>query len=91
MERSSRLVFSSVSAGASGVTDGLVPNIRGQLEDIRALGFPEDDEDTVDSALSAADDVLDEVEADPSILLSADPFADVNTALNDYGLTECGS
>ncbi|WP_148615073.1 hypothetical protein [Nocardioides rubriscoriae] len=79
-------------AVAAFATDVLVPNVRGQLEDIRALGFPEDDAELLDSTLTDASTALDEIEADPTLLTGDEnPFAEVNTALTDYGLTECAS
>lgn len=73
-------------------TDVLVPNIRGQLDDLRDLGFPEADADVLESTLAEADAVLDDVEADPSLITSTDdPFSEVNDTLTEYGLVECGS
>jgi hypothetical protein len=74
-------------------TDNLVPSVQGQIDDIRALEAPEGDEDTINSLLDQAEDVLAEVEADPEGTLgpqASDPFAEVNTELQDYGLTTCG-
>lgn len=74
-------------------TDVYVPNIRQQIDDIRALGFPAGEEDTIDGLLSDAETALDEVEADPAaaFLGATDPFAEVTAELDAYGLTECGS
>ncbi len=82
---------SDPAAAASFVTDTLVPNIEGQLADLRELGLPEGDEDVVSGVLDDAEGVLDEVAADPSLLTGGDPFGEVNQQLIDYGLTECGS
>ncbi|MCW2813675.1 MAG: hypothetical protein JWN84_1130 [Nocardioides sp.] len=72
--------------------DVLVPNIRGQLDELRALGYPEGDEETLEAAYADADAALDEVEADPSLLAGgAGPFEEVNVTLTEYGLVECGS
>lgn len=77
---------------AAYANDVLVPSIRAQLEDIRALGYPEGDEEMLDGVLADADAALDQIEADPSLLAGdTDPFGDVNATLTDYGLTECGS
>jgi hypothetical protein len=77
------------------VNDSFVPNIQGQIDDIRALGPPEEDEDTINGILDDAEDALAEVEEDPQGTLGAeagqttDPFAEVNAQLADYGLTAC--
>lgn len=71
------------------VTDTLVPNVQGQIDDLRALGIPEGDEDTVNGILDDAEAALADIEADPSVLAQGNPFADVNQRLSDYGLTEC--
>ena len=72
------------------ITDTLVPNIQGQIDDIRALGIPEEDADEVNGYLDEAEARLDEVEADPALLTSGeDPFAEVNKKVGAYGLTEC--
>lgn len=73
------------------VTDTLVPNVQGQIDDLR-VGIPEDDEETVSGILDDAESVLEELEADPLALRGgADPFAEINERLNSYGLTTCGS
>lgn len=79
-------------AVAAFATDVLVPSVRGQLDDIRALGFPADDADLLDDTLTDAGAAVDEIEADPTLLTGTDnPFAEVNATLTDYGLTECAA
>jgi hypothetical protein len=71
------------------VADTFVPNVQGQIDQLRE-GIPEGDEDTVNGFLDDAETILDEVEADPaSIQGESDPFAEVNTQLEAYGLTAC--
>lgn len=71
------------------ITDTLVPNVQGQIDQLRE-GIPEGDEDTVNGILDDAEVILDDIEADPASLQgNADPFADVNPRLNEYGLTTC--
>jgi hypothetical protein len=79
-------------AVATYATDVLVPNVRGQLDDIRALGFPADDAELLDATLTDAGIALDTIESDPAVLTgSENPFAAVNATLTDYGLTECAA
>jgi hypothetical protein len=74
------------------VSDTMTPNIQGQIDDIRALGYPEGDEDELEGILSDSEDALNSIKDDPSVLTEGDdPFADTNKALNDYGLTACGT
>lgn len=71
------------------VTDTLVPNVQGQIDDIRALGIPEEDADQVNGLLDEAESILDEIAADPASVTQGDPFAPINQGLEDYGLTTC--
>ncbi|MGH2957913.1 MAG: hypothetical protein ACRDL6_13080 [Solirubrobacterales bacterium] len=74
------------------VNDEVIPNIQGQIDEIRALESPEGDEETINGILDDAEAALDEIRADPS-LIEADPgpFAEVNQQLREYGLSTCGS
>lgn len=72
------------------IVSDIVPSIRGQISDIRDLGFPEGDEELLDGILTDAEDLLDQIEADPGAFLTSEsPFADTNAALTEYGITEC--
>ncbi|MEO8364067.1 MAG: hypothetical protein ABI570_06780, partial [Ilumatobacteraceae bacterium] len=73
------------------MTDVLVVEYGSAISDIRDLGFPEGDEELLDGLFTDAEKVLDDISADPiGILASAEsPFADVNVAYQDYGLTAC--
>jgi hypothetical protein len=74
------------------ITETLVPNIQGQIDQIRALGIPEADQEEVNAILDDAEADLSKVKDDPSIVIqNQDPFTDVNKRLDDYGLTECAS
>jgi hypothetical protein len=72
------------------VTDTLVPNIQGQIDDLSDLTPPDDIADDVSAALDDAQTELDAISADPSSL-SDNSFSDVNQELTDIGLTECAS
>lgn len=76
---------------ATFMTDVLVAEYRGTLDDIRDLGFPEGDESLLEGILDDADKVLDDIAADPiaSLASAESPFAEVNVAFQDYGLTVC--
>lgn len=72
----------------------VIPTIRQGGADMRALGFPAGDEELLDALLTDQDAVLDELEAlvteDPDAWGSGpNPFAELNTRLDDYGLNDC--
>jgi hypothetical protein len=73
------------------VNDTLVPNIQGQIDGLDDLSPPADDEDTVNAIVDSAQQALDKVKADPTIVESQsnDTFAAANKLAKDYGLTEC--
>ena len=65
------------------ITGVLVPGVRAQITALRALGYPEGDEETLSGIYDDAEAVLDEIEADPeAAIASEDPFAEVNAALD---------
>jgi hypothetical protein len=81
--------FNDPAAVGAFVTDTLVPNIQGQIDQLRE-GIPEGDEETVNGILDDTEAKLDELEADPASLQEdADPFAEINMRLDEYGLTTC--
>jgi hypothetical protein len=75
-------------------TEVVVPNIQQQIDDLRSLSPPEGDEDEVSAILDAAQEGLDELEADPSSIDegpdAGGAFAEANRLAQDYGLKECG-
>lgn len=85
---------SAENTGGEFFIETVIPNIRQQIEDTRALGFPDGDEEELESILDDSLDILDQIESDgpESVPTSADdpnPFANVNGRLADYGLDDC--
>jgi hypothetical protein len=72
------------------VADTLVPNVQGQIQDIRDLGIPEED-DSLNETLDEAELITQDLAEDPASLTEGDPFAPINQELTDAGLTECAS
>lgn len=72
-------------------TETLLPAIEGQLQAIGELPVPEGEEENVAEVLDAANQGLEEAQADPAALSSgqSDPFAEANQLAADYGMTEC--
>jgi hypothetical protein len=75
---------------SSFVTGTVIPNTEGQINDLRNLGYPDGDKDTLNAIYDDAQKELDTLKSDPTSL-SGKSFTDVNQRLIDYGLTECGS
>lgn len=72
-------------------TDTLVPNVQGQHDSISDLGAPKGDEVDVDAILTALQDGIDTLAADPAVITAEgdDPFAAANDLAAAYGLTDC--
>jgi hypothetical protein len=66
----------------------LLPSISEQIEEVRALGAPEGEEDAVNAFLDNAEAEVEEIEGDPS-LLAEDTFVEVNKEARALGLTAC--
>jgi hypothetical protein len=71
----------------------LVPKVRRQIDEIRALGIPSGDEEEVEAIFAAAEEALKETEANPSVFGKGGvgPFAKTNELAREYGLTVCGA
>ncbi len=67
----------------------VVPSIRSQIAELRALGFPEGDEELLAAIFDDTDKVLDELETKADPFGSGDPFEDLNGRMREYGLTAC--
>mgnify|MGYP001063708909 CR=1 FL=1 len=78
------------AAMVEAVADQVVPNIRAQVAQLRALGYPAGDARLLSGILDDTDDVLDAWQVDPEVAFDDTRMDDVNDRLNDYGLTRCG-
>jgi hypothetical protein len=67
-----------------------VPSIERQIDEIRALGLPEGDEDAVAEFLDTADAALDATRSDPKLLTEGDAFAEVSKQADAIGIGACG-
>lgn len=70
----------------------IIPGVKQQGEEIRALGAPAGDEDQVAAILDSLDEGIEEAEADPESLFEekTDPFGEANQRAKAYGLKVCG-
>jgi hypothetical protein len=75
-------------------TETLVPKVQAQISAIEALPAPSGDEDQVTAITDSAQQSLDKIKADPSLLEASggdDPFANTDKLAKDYGLDECAN
>jgi hypothetical protein len=74
-------------------TKTAIPTIQYEIAGVDGLPPPSGDEEQVDAIVSAAQQGLDELKADPSLITAGgqeNPFAEANKLANQYGLTACG-
>jgi hypothetical protein len=69
----------------------LIPMIRKEVDQLKALGAPEGEEAKVDAIIEAAEESLETAEANPTSLTSENggPFTKTNKLAKEYGLTAC--
>jgi hypothetical protein len=72
------------------VAEVLVPNLNGQVEDIRALGAPEGDEEQVEEILDSLEGAADEIEDDPSVVFEGEVLQEPSKLAKSYGFEVCG-
>ena len=65
------------------------PLIQGQIDQIRALGAPSGDEDTVKQMLDLAQADLDKLKSNPALAANQNQFDDFTKVARPYGLTAC--
>ena len=66
-----------------------IPNIQGQVDDIRELDPPSEDEDEINAFLDAAQADLDKSKEDTAFLVSDASFAKANKLGHAYGVNKC--
>jgi hypothetical protein len=67
----------------------LVPNIQGQIDDVRALGAPSTEEEQVSAFLSAAQEAVDRLKADPSLVEEDSVFNETREKAKVVGFKVC--
>jgi hypothetical protein len=75
------------------VGEAVVPNLRREIKEIRALGAPDGDEDKVDGILTALEEGLETAESNPQLAAkSSEAVFGISSRLaKEYGLKVCGS
>lgn len=72
------------------VAEVLVPALDQQVEDLRALGAPEGDEEQVDEILAAVEGASAEVADDPSRAFEDEVLKEADELAKEYGFKVCG-
>lgn len=73
-----------------------LPVVKEDLEELKALEKPKDDEDEIDAIWTAIEEgitTLEEASADPDqslVALTSEPFAPGEKLAGDYGMEDCG-
>lgn len=73
------------------IQEQVVPLVRSQIDDLRDLGYPDGDKETLSAMYDDTVEVLDAWEDDPALALDDERMGPINERLGDYGLTECAS
>jgi hypothetical protein len=72
-------------------SEALIPDIQGQVDDVRALNEPSDDEDQVNAFLDSAQAELDKGKKDPLYMTSDKSFSETNKLGKQYGFKVCAA
>jgi hypothetical protein len=67
----------------------LIPSVTKQVEEIRALGAPEGEEEAVEDFLAGAEEELEKGEEEPASLATGASFNKTNQEAKAIGLTSC--
>jgi hypothetical protein len=75
------------------VTKVLVPSVRREVKELRALGVPDGDDERVDAMITALEEGIETAERDPEVVTkSSDAIFGIASRIGgEYGLTACGS
>lgn len=77
------------TAVSDAVTGQIVPIIQGQIDDIRALGTPDEGADELEKFLDEAQSAVDEVEKSPNSLFAGEPFGAASLLAVRLGVPAC--
>jgi hypothetical protein len=70
-------------------SETLIPNIQGQVDDVRALDEPSEDEDQVNAFLDSAQSELDKGKQNPLYMTTDQSFSKTNKMGQQYGFKVC--
>jgi hypothetical protein len=71
----------------------MVPNVKKEIEELKALGAPDGDEDRIDAMIETLEEGVEIAERDPkAVVISSDAVFGIASRLaGEYGLEVCGS
>jgi hypothetical protein len=67
----------------------VLPTVQDEVDELRALSPPKEDEARIDEILDKAQAALDKLRANPALLVSDTGFEEANRLAGAYGLTAC--
>jgi hypothetical protein len=70
-------------------TDTLIPDVQRQVDEVRALNEPSEDEDQVNAFLDSAQSELDKGKENPLYMTSSKSFSETNQLGQQYGFKVC--
>lgn len=73
------------------VSEVLVANLRGQLDELEALGAPEGDEEQVEEIIDSLEGATEEIEDDPGVVFDGEVLKEPGELAQDYGFKVCGA
>lgn len=73
------------------VSEVLVANLRGQLDELEALGAPEGDEEQVEEIVDSLEGATEEIEDDPGVVFDGEVLKEPGELAQDYGFKVCGA
>jgi hypothetical protein len=69
----------------------LLPSVSREVEEIKALGLPEEEAEGAEAVIESAEESIAAGEEDPAALVTSEKtFAKTNELAHEYGLTVCG-
>ncbi len=73
------------------VTETYVPSFQQQVDQLREIEAPSDDEETWQGIVDALQDGVDKIKDDPNQVLTGSPLQDAAKQAQDYGFKVCGA
>ena len=89
-ERSAAGTLDSAEQQEAFAAEVFAPNLQGQLDSIRELTPPEEDQEQVDEILAALEDLIAQARDNPQELFAA-PTTEAAELAQAYGFTACGT
>jgi hypothetical protein len=72
----------------------LIPSLRREIKELRALGVPDGDEEKVEAMITSLEEGLDTAESNPEVVAAGSTdivFGIASRLAGEYGIETCGS